>query len=295
MAFRNDRVCKALTGMKVSEIEGLLPTFETILLENAKNKKRARNVGGGRKGELITAKHKLFFILFFFKCYPTCDLAAFIFGVTRGRPSEWSLKLTETLEKTLGRNLVLPTRKISNLEELFKYFPETRELFVDGTERRVQRPKNSKNQKKRYSGKKKCHTRKNVVLSNQNKEILYVSPTTNGSKHDYNITKNEEIPRFIPDDIPTYVDTGFQGIKDAVRNPDLIFMPKKKPRNGNLTTDEKETNAIISSIRVKVEHAIAGIKRFNCLAHIYRNKKGRDDKFILIASGLWNYHLRMSA
>ncbi len=40
-------------------------------------------------------------------------------------------------------------------------------------------------------------------------------------------------------------------------------MPQKKPRNGQLTADQKETNTIISSIRVKVEHAIAGIKRLD--------------------------------
>ena len=135
---------------------------------------------------------------------------------------------------------------------------------------------------------------KNIVIANQKKEILYVSPTTSGKKHDYNITKNELIPQNLPP-IPTYVDTGFAGIKDVVKNPDLIFMPKKKPRNGSLTADEKETNSIISSIRVKVEHVIGGIKRFNCLSYIYRNKKGQDDQFIAIASGLWNYHLRMMA
>jgi len=65
--------------------------------------------------------------------------------------------------------------------------------------------------------------------------------------------------------------------------------------NFGITADEKENNTIISSIRVKVEHAIAGIKRFNCLSHVYRNKKGQDDAMINIASGLWNYHLRMTA
>ena len=110
----------------------------------------------------------------------------------------------------------------------------------------------------------------------------------------FNLTKREEIPKAIPPDIAAFLDTGFQGIKDLVQNPDMIFMPKKKPKNGKLTKDEKETNAIISSIRIKVEHAIGGVKRFNCLSHIFRNRKGQDDEFMSIACGLWNYHLRMS-
>lgn len=293
-AFKNDRLCKALTGMAASEIHGLLPTFADLLSIKAKSKDRKRDVGGGRKGELTTPLHKLFFILFYFKCYPTCDFAGFTFSVTRSRPNEWFLTLTPILEQTLGRNLVLPTRKISNLEEFLTHFPEAKELFIDGTERKTQRPKKPKNQKKQYSGKKKSHNRKNIIITTKRKEIIYLSPTTGGAKHDFNITKNEQIPQSLPPNIPIFVDSGFQGIKDLVKNPKMIFMPKKKPKNRQLTTDEKESNTIISSIRVKVEHAIGGIKRFNCLSHIYRNKKGLDDAMLNIVSGLWNYHLRMA-
>lgn len=213
----------------------------------------------------------------------------------RSRPHDWVKNFTQILTKTLGRNLVLPTRKISNIADFLQHFPEAKELFIDGTERRVQRPKKAKNQKKQYSGKKKSHTRKNIIISTKNREIVYLSPTTNGARHDYNITKNEQIPQLFPINTPLYADSGFQGIKDLVKNPAMIFMPQKKPRNGELTPDQKETNSIIASIRVKVEHAIAGLKRFNRLSHIYRNKKGQDDIFIHIASGLWNYHLRMAA
>ena len=62
-----------------------------------------------------------------------------------------------------------------------------------------------------------------------------------------------------------------------------------------LTYEDKQENTVIGSFRVIAEHAICGIKRFNCLNHIYRNKiDNLDDKFILICSGLWNWHLRMS-
>lgn len=49
-ALKNNRLCKALTGMTVDEINGLLPTFEEVLITEAKSKKRLREVGGGRKG-----------------------------------------------------------------------------------------------------------------------------------------------------------------------------------------------------------------------------------------------------
>nr|WP_293103687.1 transposase family protein [Okeania sp. SIO2F4] len=43
----------------------------------------ARSVGGGRKARLRTNKDKLFYILFYFKCYPTFDLAGILFDINR--------------------------------------------------------------------------------------------------------------------------------------------------------------------------------------------------------------------
>jgi hypothetical protein len=51
---------------------------------------------------------------------------------------------------------------------------------------------------------------------------------------------------------------GFQGFDvDGI----VIVQPKKKPRGGKLTADEKDENRRINSIRVRIEHAISGIKR----------------------------------
>jgi len=44
---------------------------------------RKRAVGGGRRHTLKTPTDKLFFILFYLKCYPTFDLAGLLYGVDR--------------------------------------------------------------------------------------------------------------------------------------------------------------------------------------------------------------------
>ena len=56
-----------------------------------------------------------------------------------------------------------------------------------------------------------------------------------------------------------YQDTGFQGFK---LSGVTIIQPKKRPKGGQLTAQEKATNRNISSIRIRVEHAIGGVKRF---------------------------------
>lgn len=49
---------------------------------------------------------------------------------------------------------------------------------------------------------------------------------------------------------------------------------------------------MISSIRVKVEHAIAGMKRYGCFSNRYRNKTdSTHDFFKLLSAALWNFNL----
>jgi len=71
-------------------------------------------------------------------------------------------------------------------------------------------------------------------------------------------------------------------------------MPKRKPKGRELTEEEKEQNRMISSERVINENAIAGVKRLRIVSDVYRNiKENFEDKVMLIACGLWNFHLEM--
>ncbi|WP_375340289.1 transposase family protein [Okeania sp.] len=51
--------------------------------KHLRNKPRQRSVGGGRKAPLPTVEDKLFYILFYLKCYPTFDLASILFDMDR--------------------------------------------------------------------------------------------------------------------------------------------------------------------------------------------------------------------
>ena len=86
-----------------------------------------------------------------------------------------------------------------------------------------------------------------------------------------------------------YQDSGFQGFTLPGVN---IVQPKKKPKGGELTVEEKEYNQTISSIRARVEHAIAGIKRWRIVKDKLRNyKKGFSDLVMEICCGLHNFRL----
>lgn len=294
------RLTLALTGLTPQEFTALLPLFEQVWRDKKqqdyrKNREqRVRKPGGGRKGFLRDAQDKLFFILLYYKCYPTYDVLTFLYGFDRANGFRRQEQLTEILEKTLGRKMVLPERRLRKVEEFFEMFPEAREVFIDGTERPIQRPKDSKQQKDKYSGKKKRHTVKNIIITDKYKRIGFLSKTEGGRQHDFSMLKEHAPPRYTPTAIKQHLDLGFKGYH--VQFPcHKISMPERKPRTRDLCKTKLLQNKKKSGWRVLIEHAICGAKRFRITTDVFRNKlKGSDDKAMLISCGLWNYHLAAS-
>lgn len=287
-----DRLLRAMIGLNRKAFENLLEKFEKVYNEEEEKRgkrPRKRKRGGGRKGRLASMAEKLFYILFYFKCYPTFDLASVLFDFDRSQAHRWVHKLQEILEKTLGEKQVLPLRQIHSVEEFLEKFPMVKKVIVDGTERAISRPKNEEKQRENYSGKKKRHTRKNIVASDKEKKILVLTTTKTGKTHDKKIQEEEDFILGIPEKIEVLADSGFQGLQKQYEN---IRLPKKKPRGGELTKEEKEKNKELAKERVVVENAIGGVKRYNAVSHIYRNRIiDFDDKLMLTACGLWNFYL----
>lgn len=290
-ALKNDRLCASLTGLRVKEYQQLHILFEPILIQALKdrNPDRIREFGGGRKGHLKTTEERLFAVLLFLKAYPTYDVGGYLLGgMERSNLCRWIHFLLPVLAKTLGRSLSLPRRQIRSVEEFFELYPDAKDVFIDGTERRTQRPKNQKKQQKLYSGKKKGHTKKTIVVSDDKKHILMMTPTRAGRRHDKKLY-DKDIGTSIPPEVTIWTDTGFLGIQHKHKN--TIF-PKKKTKRHPLTLEQKSENKLISGIRILSEHAIGGMKRYAAASQTYRHKTTNlDDTFTLISAGLWNFHL----
>jgi len=288
----------ALTGLSPKEFLTLLPTFAKALNRQKKraydnNPDRERKLGGGRKGFLPGMEDKIFFILFYYKCYPTYDVLAFVYDCNRSNAMRRQKYLSGILETTLGKQLALPQRQLKNVEDFLKAFPAAKEVFIDGTERPIQRPKDAAKQQANYSGKKRRHTRKNLIISDRKRRIGFLSRTVEGRQHDFSILKEHAPPKYIPVNVRQRVDLGFKGYNKQYPHH-TVSMPERKPRTRELSQTVKEQNSRKSRIRVLVEHAICGVKRFRIVTDVFRNKlKDFDDQAILISSGLWNYHLAM--
>ena len=288
MAFGKARLLRALTSLDRAEFTRLEVAMEKLLASERLERRhdglpRQRAFGAGGPGKLPTTRTRLLFILFYFKCYPLQEVLAFLFGMSQPQACEWIKKLTPQVNAVLGRELLLPARRPADLAVLLKEVPELRLLVLDGVERPVRRPKDKDEQKQNYSGKKKSHRKKNLLLSSE-KRVVYLGPTSPGSVHDKKLA--DESALCYPPDALVVKDTGFQGYEPPECD---TLQPKKKPRGRELHPIQKTINQIISKVRVTVEHAIAGIKRCHIVADTFRNRRrGFVDEVMLAASGLHN-------
>lgn len=283
-----------MTGLTISEFTNLVPLFASVTNEmrRERNPKRKRKFGAGHPSALRTPEEQLFFALFYLKSYPTVDVLSFLVGFDRSNACRNAQFLFSVLARALGRKLVLPKRQIRSIEEFFREFPEAKDIFIDGTERRIQKPVSQKRRKKLYSGKKKATTRKTIVISDDKRRVLVLTPTKSGRRHDKRLFDKAVGGGNIPSEITAWTDTGFQGLQKDHRK---TMMPTKATKHHHLTEEEKADNRLISGIRVLSEHTIAGIKRFRSTTDVYRNRlPNLDDTFMLLSAGLWNYHLAMT-
>jgi len=160
-------------------------------------------------------------------------------------------------------------------------------FFHDGVERPINRPCDPFDQEDYYSGKKKQHMLKNIMIATIHGKVPFLSWTRFGKLHDKRAA--DESGYTFPAGSRVYQDTGFQGFAPA---DVIIIQPKKKPRGGERTLAEKAENRRISSIRVFVEHVICSVKRYRVVKEKIRLWKGNiRDKVLETWCGLHNFRI----
>jgi hypothetical protein len=205
----------ALTGLTPKEFGMLLPVFYELYEQaradtTQRGTVRQRAVGGGRKGQLRTAEQKLLFILVSQKAYPLQTLLGEVFEVSPSRVNYWVHHLLPFLKQTLEALAVMPERRPSQFAHQAGSKGKARELSIDGTDRRRQRPQNPAKQVLHSSGKHKAHSDKNVVVVHaKTKQVGDLSQTYAGKTHDKTSADHEA--RCYPRNTILYKDTGFQG------------------------------------------------------------------------------------
>ena len=225
----------SFTSLTPDEFELLLPAFERAYLRKhpvSKTKAgtlRKRKAGAGRKGALGRIEQKLLFALVYQKSYPLQSVMGELFGMGQPQANEWIHSLLPILKQALEDLGFEPERNPRKFKKKEQDRKDAIDSIIDGTERRRQRPKKAEKQALHYSGKKKIHSDKNVVIATaKKKRVSYLSQTYPGKTHDKKVADTENI--CYPKHIRVHKDTGFQGYEPDVWK---LFQPKKSHTRRN--------------------------------------------------------------
>lgn len=282
----------AATSLTVAEFDALVPAFAAAYATaypptlTATGQPRHRAAGAGLPGTLPTPTAKLLFIVVYHKTHPLQTMLGQHFALSQAQTNYWIHRLLPVLQTALQTLGHAPERDATQVPTSPLLADPAPQLVIDGTERRRQRPTDPVAQKAQYSGKKKTHTDKNILLADApSRKVVFLGATVPGTLHDKKAADAAAI--HYPAHTLLDKDTGFQGYEPPGVQ---TRQPKKKPRGGELSIAEQVRNRVWASGRVVVEHVIAGVKRSRMVKDVLRlTKEGISDRVMEIACSLHNF------
>ena len=280
--FPDNRI-KSLFGLApdilAQVIIQVLPVLEQqreFRLRNSVSRKRPFVKGDGRPPEMLPI-HKLLMTLLYLRHNTSATLVGQMFGFSADSVEKNSLPEVLALLKELFPASRWEAVKRHRFE---KWKPdEVDEIIVDSFETPIPRPSNNDRQKRVYSGKKKRHTLKTPIITDQKGRIMDVSSGHRGPKSDVKIWNETALPEELQEK-PRIGDKAYLGATKPTRTP------QKKPKGGELTAAQKAENKLISQARIYVEHSIRKVKGFRVVRDEYRLAQGIFPTVISVIVGL---------
>ena len=127
------------------------------------------------------------------------------------------------------------------------------------------------------------------MIVNRKTSQIICTAHAEGSVHDFKLYE-ESIGSAVADEIKIQGDSGYQGILKLHKNSET---PKKKPKGGELTNQEKDENRRISRERILIENINAKVKVFKITANRYRNRRKRYGLRMSLICGIINFESRI--
>ena len=307
------------TSLTLDEFQQLVPPFEAAFQAHMAawrldgKPRTARRFTVYKNCPLPTPEDRLFFLLTYLKTYALQVVQGRLFGMGQSKANQWIHVLLPALLAALRALGDAPARSLTALAQRLgvseatrprgraagrsphPWPPSCRRASVppfahDGTERRIVRPQDPVEQTDCYSGKKKDHTVKNVLLVNALLIILFLSDTYGGRIHDKRIA--EATPYPLPAGSRLLQDLGFL----AFTLPEVeILMPTKKPRGEELPPEQQRANQALHYRRLRIEHVNSSVKRCRVVKDRIRLwKQGVRDVVMEICCALHNFRVRLT-
>lgn len=149
--LQNDRQYRASTGLGQEDFDRLHQVFEKYY------KPKPLNAISKVAPLLTDAKEALFFILFYYKSYPTLEVLGLSFGFSNTSAFVYIDYIKPYLKAALRAESVLVKRVFDNQDAFDKAFEGVEDIFLDGSELIIQRAAIQEVQQADYSGKKNAY------------------------------------------------------------------------------------------------------------------------------------------
>jgi hypothetical protein len=280
--FPENRV-KSLFGLEPTVLAEVvirvLPVLEQNRqqrLRNNPDRKRKFVPNDGRPPELLPI-HKLLMTLLYLRHNTSATVVGQMFGFSADSVEKNALpEVLAVLKELFPAARWEAVRRHRNE----KFNPdEVDKIIVDSFETPIPRPSVKEKQRRVYSGKKKQHTLKTQILTDQKGKILDISSGHRGPKSDVKIWNETELPPEIKEK-PKLGDKAYVGANKPTHTP------QKKPKGGELSEAEKEANREISKERIVVEHGIRRVKGYRVVRDEFRLAQGIFPTVVSVVVGL---------
>ena len=294
---RFPKVFQTMTGLRVSEFDQLLddlaPAYGQAEQKRLSRPKRQRALGGGPDFALAYRDQVLLSVIWL-RVYPAHEVLAFLFGVSDSSVSRYIARMLPLLEAA-GRDTMRmpdPSKKHRRqLDDLLKQMPELN-VLIDTFEQRVQRPRDRAEADTYYSGKKKQHTLKSQVAVDEGTgEVADVAESGRGPTADLTLLKHSELLSRLPDGVGSLSDLAYVGLA-ALHPTGLGATPRRKPRSKERPAEDIEYNRAFAKRRIKVEHTIGRMRRYQALSQTDRNHRRFHTERTRAVAGLVNRQIR---
>ena len=280
--FPKNRV-KSLFGLEpevlAEVIFRVLPVLEQNreqLLRNNPESKRRFVKNDGRPSE-IKPIHKLLMTLLYLRQNVSATVVGQIFGFSADSVEKNALPEVLAVLKELFPASRWEAVKRHRNE---KWNPdEVDKIIVDSFETPIPRPSDNDRQKRVYSGKKKRHTLKTQIITDHKGTILDINSGHRGPKADVKIWNETELPDELKEK-PKLGDKAYLGADKPTK------IPKKKPKGGELSEEERAENKLISQERIYVEHSIRRVKGYRTVRDEFRLAQGIFPTVVSVVVGL---------
>ncbi len=311
---RKPKLFLSVTGMNLHQFQTLWPQFERAAEKFERRrkrkvvvtgKKRLRQIGGGAPFA-NSLPDRLLMLLLYYRLYLTQEFMTLLFKAEDKSLICRSIQLMRPVfesvlpvpERARQRILSLADKeqkrrkkRIGSVEEFRQAYPELT-FIIDGVEQPKRKPTAPAKRKSDYSGKKKRHTLKQIVISTPSGIIVDQSPSVGGRPHDFKVLKDDHAARAVCEEfkdyrVTLYGDSGFDGMS-ALGVPLEVRLNEKARRNHPLTREQKKLNRLRSGTRIKIEHTFSRRKKYAIASDIYRNRDEDYDQAMNIVGGLVN-------